>query len=140
MHSHDSAPNPSLPLPPSPSVSWTGDIQETEKERQFADGKGEGAGVEPNHTTVRKLGPLYISQSSLWRTFGLKISRSFNDDVCLPFYYCYLFYVWKRQFVRHYVAHRHNFIPELYNTYVGNIVHGHFIFILLRKFIEDLRV
>ncbi len=37
----------------------------TEKERVFAltgdgrvGGEGEGAGVEPNHTTARKLGPL----------------------------------------------------------------------------------
>ncbi len=39
--------------------------RKTEKERQLAD--GEGAGLEPNHTTARKLGPLYeyISQSSL---------------------------------------------------------------------------
>jgi hypothetical protein len=30
----------------------------TEKERVFADGRGKGAGVEPNHTTTRKLGSL----------------------------------------------------------------------------------
>jgi hypothetical protein len=36
----------------------------TEKERQYADGrKRKGTGVEPNHTTARKLGPLHIYRS-----------------------------------------------------------------------------
>ncbi len=45
---------------PSPllSASSTGDTQETEKERQFADGRfGKGMGVEPKHTTARKHWP-----------------------------------------------------------------------------------
>ncbi len=41
--------------------SWTGPAthRKSEKERQFAEGRvGEGAGVEPNHTTARKIGPI----------------------------------------------------------------------------------
>jgi hypothetical protein len=47
-----------LPHPlPSPVSKLERDTQETEKERQYADGRGEGVGVEPNHTTPRKPGP-----------------------------------------------------------------------------------
>ncbi len=50
---------------PIPSVSWTGDIhRNTEKERQFGDGRGKGAGVEPNHTTAKIL-VLYKSVNPL---------------------------------------------------------------------------
>ncbi len=41
-------------------LNWTGDTQ-IEKERQLAHGReggGKGVGEEPNHTTVRKPGPL----------------------------------------------------------------------------------
>jgi hypothetical protein len=44
----------------------TGDTQETEKERQFADRRErKGAGEEPNQLTARKLGPPKIIQYSL---------------------------------------------------------------------------
>jgi hypothetical protein len=55
-----STPTPSPP--PLPSVNWTGEAathRKTEKERQTADGRGRmGVGVESNHTTARKHGPL----------------------------------------------------------------------------------
>jgi hypothetical protein len=52
-----SSPTPSLS--PFLSLSSTGDKEETEKERQFADRRGgEGLEEEPNHTTARRPGPL----------------------------------------------------------------------------------
>jgi hypothetical protein len=51
--SYDLAPSP-YPLP-HPSVSSTGDTQETEKERQLADRRRrKGREKETNHTTARK--------------------------------------------------------------------------------------
>ncbi len=74
----DSAPRP----PPHLQCSRTGD-------RPIADGRiGEGAGVEPNHTTARKLGPLQIIQSSLVPTVFAQFLnltlRGVFDKKCLP--------------------------------------------------------
>jgi hypothetical protein len=69
-----SSPIPSLP--PLPFVSSTGDIQEYSKERQLADGKGEGMSDEPNHTAPRKL-VLYKSFNTLccnFITFCFRVS------------------------------------------------------------------
>jgi hypothetical protein len=47
-----------------------------EKERKFlmtGEGGEEGTGLEPNHSTARKLGPLYIIQSSLVNIKLLKL-------------------------------------------------------------------
>jgi len=53
---------PPHPLPPFMSVSSTGDTQEDWRKRKLADGEGgRDIGEEPNHTTARKPGPLYIS-------------------------------------------------------------------------------
>ncbi len=50
--------NDSAPCPPPPPTN-----RKTKNEKQFADGTGgEGAGVEPNHATASKLGPLLIIQ------------------------------------------------------------------------------
>ncbi len=55
------APHPPPP-PLFPSVSWTDETQrKNEKEGQFADGEGEGVGVEPNYETARKLVPLLVN-------------------------------------------------------------------------------
>jgi len=55
----DSAPRP--PSPISRQSAGPATHRKTEKERQLADGRGgKGVGVEPNHTTARKPGPLKI--------------------------------------------------------------------------------
>jgi hypothetical protein len=59
-------PSPTLQAP-SPLSKLDGrHTKKTEKERRLADGRGgDGLGEEPNYTTVRKPGPLWISQYSL---------------------------------------------------------------------------
>ncbi len=56
------------PAPPSPvSKLNRRHTEKSDKKRQLAAGRGMGKGVdeEPNHTTARKPGPLYIIQYSL---------------------------------------------------------------------------
>jgi hypothetical protein len=62
----DSAPRP--PLPPLPSancISFSFFLYVSPVQLTDGRGGGEGAGVEPNHTTARELGTSIILQSSL---------------------------------------------------------------------------
>ncbi len=55
------------PCPPLPSVSSISNTQEDwERVATCWWERGKGVGVEPNHTTTKKPGPLYISQYSLY--------------------------------------------------------------------------
>jgi hypothetical protein len=61
------------PLPPSTvSIALPATHRKTEKERQFADGRG---GLEPNRTMARKPGPLQILQYSLVATKALVVKK-----------------------------------------------------------------
>ncbi len=59
------APRPSPPSSP-PIIKL--DRGDTQEDNLLAGERGEGVGEEPNKTTTRKLGPLYIIQYSLERT------------------------------------------------------------------------
>jgi hypothetical protein len=71
LQSYDSAPHP---LPPfSCQKAGPATQRKTDKESRFTDVKG-GGGVDPNHTTTRKLVPPWIVQSSLYMgTNGIKV-------------------------------------------------------------------
>jgi hypothetical protein len=63
---HDLAPPPPRsPTSPVSKLYYAATHRKTEEERQLPDWRLEGRGKEPNHTTARKSGPLYIIQYSL---------------------------------------------------------------------------
>jgi hypothetical protein len=71
---------PSLPFPP--SVSWTGDTPKKLRKRDNLLTGGEGVGVEPNHTTARKLEPLYINHLYLVSCVCLQLSTVYFGLRC----------------------------------------------------------
>ncbi len=67
LRSYDSTPR--TPPPPTSPVSKSSLFLSLPVCRRSSLLTGKGAGVEPNHRTARKLGPLYIFQSSLPLSF-----------------------------------------------------------------------
>jgi hypothetical protein len=66
LRSYDSAPRPPPP-PPSPvsKLDWRHTGRLRKRNNLLKGERGEGAGVEPNHTTARKIGSPKVTQSSL---------------------------------------------------------------------------